>query len=74
MIAVVTATAGGMVVGWRSRAVAPTRAAASFGALVGQWMPCSFNPERLAPWGNLNPGLDELSDALLLGILLMLAC
>ena len=76
MIAVVTATAGGMVAGrQRSRGqLLQLALLLPLGALVGQWMLLQLQPlSGWRPWGNLNPGLDELgADALLLGILLML--
>ena len=76
MIAVVTATAGGMVAGrQRSRGqLLQLALLLPMGALVGQWMLLQLQPlSGWRPWGNLNPGLDELgADALLLGILLML--
>ena len=63
MIAVVTATAGGMIAGrQRSRGqLLQLALLLPLGALVGQWMLLQLQPlSGWRPWGNLNPGLDEL--------------
>ena len=77
MIAVAMATAGGIVAGrQRSRGqLLQLALLLPMGAFAGQWVLLQLQPlSGWRPWGNLNPGLDELgADALLLGILLMLA-
>ena len=77
MIAVAMATAGGLVAGrQRSRGqLLQLALLLPMGAFAGQWVLLQLQPlSGWRPWGNLNPGLDELgADALLLGILLMLA-
>ena len=77
MIAVAMATAGGLVAGrQRSRGqLLQLALMLPMGAFAGQWVLLQLQPlSGWRPWGNLNPGLDELgADALLLGILLMLA-
>ena len=77
LIAVGVATAGGVIAGrQRSRGqLLQLAVLLPVGALVAQWVLLQLQPVtgwRL--WGSLNPGLDELStDALLLGLLLMLS-
>ena len=77
LIAVGVATTGGVIAGrQRSRGqLLQLAALLPLGALVAQWILLQLQPVtgwRL--WGSLNPGLDELStDALLLGLLLMLS-
>ena len=77
LIAVAVATTGGVIAGrQRSRGqLLQLAVLLPLGALVSQWALLQLQPLtgwRL--WGSLNPGLDELStDALLLGLLLMLS-
>ena len=77
LIAVAVATTGGVIAGrQRSRGqLLQLAVLLPLGALVSQWVLLQLQPFtgwRL--WGSLNPGLDELStDALLLGLLLMLS-
>ena len=77
LIAVAVATTGGVIAGrQRSRGqLLQLAVLLPLGALVSQWVLLQLQPWagwRL--WGSLNPGLDELStDALLLGLLLMLS-
>ena len=77
LIAVGVATTGGVIAGrQRSRGqLLQLAVLLPLGALVAQWILLQLLPVtgwRL--WGSLNPGLDELStDALLLGLLLMLS-
>lgn len=77
LIAVSVATTGGVIAGrQRSRGqLLQLAVLLPLGALVAQWILLQLQPVtgwRL--WGSLNPGLDELStDALLLGLLLMLS-
>ena len=77
LIALGVATAGGVIAGrQRSRGqLLQLAVLLPVGALVAQWVLLQLQPVtgwRL--WGSLNPGLDELStDALLLGLLLMLS-
>ena len=77
LIAVGVATTGGVIAGrQRSRGqLLQLAVLLPLGALVAQWILLQLQPVtgwRL--WGSLNPGLDELStDALLLGLLLMLS-
>ena len=77
LIAVAVATVGGLVAGrQRSRGqLLQLALLLPMGALAGQWVLLQLQPlSGWRPWGNLNPGLDELgADALLLGILLMLS-
>ena len=77
MIAVAMAAAGGLVAGrQRSRGqLLQLALLLPMGAFAGQWVLLQLQPlSGWRPWGSLNPGLDELgADALLLGILLMLA-
>lgn len=77
LIAVVTATTGALIAGrQRSRGqLLQVALLLPIGALVGQWTLLQLQPfSGWRPWGNLNPGLDELStNALLLGLLLMLS-
>ena len=77
IIAVVIATVGGVIAGrQRSRGqLLQLALLLPIGALVGQWILLQLQPlSGWRPWGNLNPGLDELgADALLLGVLLMIS-
>ena len=77
IIAVVIATVGGVIAGrQRSRGqLLQLALLLPIGALMGQWILLQLQPlSGWRPWGNLNPGLDELgADALLLGVLLMIS-
>ena len=77
LIAVGVATAGGVIAGrQRSRGqLLQLAVLLPVGALVAQWVLLQLQPvTEWRLWGSLNPGLDELStDALLLGLLLMLS-
>ena len=77
MIAVVMATAGGVIAGrQRSRGqLLQLALLLPMAALLGQWILLQLQPlSGWRPWGNLNTGLDELgADALLLGVLLMIS-
>ena len=77
LIAVAVATTGGVIAGrQRSRGqLLQLAVLLPLGALVSQWVLLQLQPfTGWRPWGSLNPGLDELStDALLLGLLLMLS-
>jgi len=77
LIAVGIATAGGLIAGrQRSRGqLLQLAVLLPLGALVGQWVLLQVQPlTGWRPWGPLNPSLDELAtDALLLGVLLMLS-
>ena len=77
IIAVVIATAGGVIAGrQRSRGqLLQLALLLPIGALVGQWILLQLQPlSGWRPWGTLNPGLDELgADSLLLGVLLMIS-
>jgi len=77
LIAVGIATAGGLIAGrQRSRGqLLQLAVLLPLAALVGQWVLLQLQPfTGWRPWGPLNPSLDELAtDALLLGVLLMLA-
>ena len=77
IIAVVIATVGGVIAGrQRSRGqLLQLALLLPIGALMGQWILLQLQPlSGWRPWGNLNPGLDELgADALLLSVLLMIS-
>ena len=77
MIAVVMATAGGVIAGrQRSRGqLLQLALLLPMAALLGQWILLQLQPlSGWRPWGSLNPGLDELgAEALLLGVLLMIS-
>ena len=77
IIAVVIATVGGVIAGrQRSRGqLLQLALLLPIGALMGQWILLQLQPlSGWRPWGNLNPGLDELgADAVLLGVLLMIS-